>query len=161
MSVLFFFIKIKIIIICSILYYIHAIYRFYTELISEIGFALILNCIIIPLAARNKPMPRLVRKIFLQKLAYVTCCRREEDVDFEKVDKQHKQEIGMVYNNGYMNSSFNENISYSKDVINKKKDGARDNNIRPEITNGGYHKYPHMNGYGHGPIDTIPIMREK
>ena len=82
-------------------------------MISEIGVALILNCIIIPLAAKNTPMPYIVRKIFLQNLVYIVCCRREED---RSIEREHSMREEKVFNNGYVNSNFNDNITYSKNI---------------------------------------------
>ncbi|XP_066915226.1 neuronal acetylcholine receptor subunit alpha-3-like isoform X2 [Clytia hemisphaerica] len=124
--------------------------EFYTILISEIGIALILNCMIIPLAARNTPMPYIIKKIFLQKLAYVTLCRRPDDVRIDKIQNENNED--KLFNNGYLNSTFNENIIFA-------------NNKHVVTSNGkimtGDHKQNGNHGYHNLMNNAAPMLRER
>ena len=147
------------------------IFRFYILLISEIGVALILNCIIIPLAARDTPMPYIVKKIFLQYIAYYTFCRRPDDASISKISNSNnhksssKNQENKLYNNGFMNSTFNDNIIFA----NNKHITNNTNRLESSIMNGamGLGGYHNLMGNGNPvlpsreKIDNVAHLRDR
>ncbi|XP_057299811.1 neuronal acetylcholine receptor subunit alpha-7-like isoform X2 [Hydractinia symbiolongicarpus] len=56
------------------------IVRFYTVMISEIALALVVNCMVIPLADRKVPVPKLVKDLLLGKISkYVLCNKKHSE----------------------------------------------------------------------------------
>jgi len=53
------------------------IVKFYTTLVSEIGIALMINCIIIPINLWNTPMPSFIKKVFIDILGPLMLCNRK------------------------------------------------------------------------------------
>ena len=137
------------------------IFRFYILLISEIGVALILNCVIIPLAVRDTPVPYIIKKIFLQYIAYYMCCRRPDDASISKTKNNNnhkssnKNQENKLYNNGFMNSTFNDNIIFA----NNKHITNNTNRLDSSIMNGGIGAGGYHNLMGNG--NPIMPSREK
>ena len=95
-------------------------------------------------------MPYILKKIFLQKLAYVFFCRRPDDVMIDKI--QNKNSEDKMFNNGYMNSSFNENIIFA----NNKHVVANNGKIMA-----GDHKQNGTPGYHNLMNNAAPMLRER
>ena len=141
-------------------------FRFYTILISEIGIALVLNCFIIPLAMRDTPMPYIVKKVFLQHMAYFLFCRRPDDASLSKVENQRtgktsSKNENKLYNNGLLNSTFNDNIIFA----NNKHITNNTNRLDSSLNGGGPGGY-HLFGSGNmmtprEKIDNATHLRER
>ena len=106
-------------------------------------------------------MPYIIKKIFLQHLAYYMFCRRSDDASISKVNNNNqnqnrrsstKNQENKLYNNGFMNSSFSDNIIFANNkhiTNNTKRLDASLNGV-----GGGHGGYHNLMANGHSVLPT-------
>jgi len=86
--------------------------RFYTIMVCEIALALIINCIVIPLAVKDVPLPGIIRTLVLEKLARIVLCSydkpKSNEIRPQKVNNRdnNRNEDIFISSTNLLNGSF-------------------------------------------------------